>query len=143
MLVLAWIICGIAAAYVAGQKNKSAGLWLLLGIVLGPIALLMVGFAPAAPAMNAGHSQTMPSSHVRTCPYCAEEIKWEAIVCKHCGRELGTAQPPVTEPWISKCHRSMLRENPGMTQGEAKLELSLQGFHPNEIADYLDSLGRP
>lgn len=26
------------------------------------------------------------------CPHCAEEVKAEAIVCKHCGRQLKTAK---------------------------------------------------
>ena len=36
----------------------------------------------------------------KQCPFCAETIKWEAIVCKHCGRELVAQR--LTEPYDKK-----------------------------------------
>jgi len=34
----------------------------------------------------------------RTCPYCAEDIKAAAVVCKHCGRDLAPLDDPEDGP---------------------------------------------
>lgn len=40
-----------------------------------------------------------PPSDIKQCPFCAEDIKKAAIVCKHCGRDLPAAlQPRVPVP---------------------------------------------
>jgi len=46
-LIGLWLICGIAAGAVANSKGRNGGIWFFLGILLGPIALLMVGFMPS------------------------------------------------------------------------------------------------
>jgi len=214
--VIFWVLCGIAASYVAGQKNKSAGNWFILGLLLGPFALLMVGFAPAGQPGQSGRKSFRLTNSTRTekviafilapifpygaamllipidimakayapivigivgltwlalwrplmrtprkqaagatsqpliqpvqlrqCPFCAEDIKYEAIVCKHCGRDVPAAPAPKPEPLIQKCYNSLQREHGGaMDQGRARLELENQGFGPLEVAAFLDSLPR-
>lgn len=42
-----WVICSIGAAMIAQSKGRSAGGWFMAGLILGPIALLIVGFMGA------------------------------------------------------------------------------------------------
>jgi DNA-directed RNA polymerase subunit RPC12/RpoP len=68
-------------AYVAGQKGRSGTGFFWLSFFMGFLIALIV--AIALPPI--GSSSATPG--VR-CPYCAEEILAEAIVCKHCGRDV-------------------------------------------------------
>jgi len=68
------LINGLIGAIIGDRKGRQ-GAGFFLGILIGPIGWLAVGFGP-------------DFSKKTTCPFCAEDIKPEACICKHCGRDL-------------------------------------------------------
>lgn len=43
--LLAWIGAAVLTAWLASELDRPGGIWLILGFLLGPIALVAVGFA--------------------------------------------------------------------------------------------------
>ena len=84
--IIVWLFCGISSSVIASSKGYSAGAWFLIGFAFGPLAILAV--LTKSKAIDKIETQALKDGSSIKCPFCAETIKSEARVCKHCGRNL-------------------------------------------------------
>lgn len=90
-LLLVWLGSILVAGAVAAGKGRSALLWAGLGIVAGPLALIVL-FLPSAERVQQQEAHAHGESRdYRACPACAELVRRAAVKCRHCGAELGPA----------------------------------------------------
>ena len=82
-LFLIWIGLGIIGSLIASGKGNSGCGGFALGVLLGPIGILIALFSSDNEKVK-----RQRSGDTKKCPYCAEYVKEDAVVCKHCGRDL-------------------------------------------------------
>ena len=46
-VAILWLACGFGCAAIASRKNRSAFVWFWLGLILGIIGILIIGFMKA------------------------------------------------------------------------------------------------
>lgn len=129
ILLLGWLVLAFFTAYLGERKGDSGGLWFLLGLMLGPWALLGVAIktAPAA--------QTR-LDELRACPHCGERIQRVAVVCRFCGRDIERLDSEIAlegQPALRPIDRALIA---AAASGDRALceRLLLEGAKP-EVSD--------
>ncbi len=99
-VLVVWVVAAIIAAIIAEKKNRSIMGWVLLCVLLSPLALLvLLALEPLKntvedPGYGSGAVLPPPpaaASDDKTCPMCAEQVKAAALICKHCRHEFAPA----------------------------------------------------
>ena len=74
-----WVFVAVAAGWLADQKGRSPAIWFLVGLLSGPFAVVLVGFAPRGAL-----------GRYQRCRECREPIRREAVVCPFCRATMPT-----------------------------------------------------
>lgn len=78
-------LCGLITGIIGSNKGRGGFLWFLIGFLLAPLGIVLA-------LVTKKDNQTLESKALalgtqKKCPFCAELIKSEAIICKHCNKE--------------------------------------------------------
>jgi hypothetical protein len=91
-VVAAWFFACCFVAAIASGRGRSAFGYFLLSLVLSPIFGLIVVLV-VGPNRTLLEDQQLRNGTSRRCPFCAETVRQEAIVCRFCGRDLPDPEP--------------------------------------------------
>jgi hypothetical protein len=92
MIYLTWFILSILCGMLASGKGKSFFGYFLLSTFLSPL----IGFIAVLIAkedLAKVEKKELDRGGKKRCPFCAELVKSEAIVCKHCSKDIGKECP--------------------------------------------------
>lgn len=96
--LLGWLVlAGLVGAF-AKSKGHSAGDFFGLSILLSPVIAFIIALVKE-PNRAKVEQIRLASGGERKCPFCAELVKQEAIVCRFCGRDL---PPPEKKTYTVK-----------------------------------------
>jgi len=96
----------IIATY-AQKRGLSYGAIFVLGLITSPIIQYIVVLIMES-NVRKDRKEPVSYSNTRKCPFCAEEIKEEAVICRFCNRDVPTyiepIEMPATEPETSEIY---------------------------------------
>lgn len=95
VFLIIWFFFGICSAMIASGKGRSSGAWFVLGLIFGPVALLL------AMIVSNDHvgleRQGLREGTLTKCPHCGGAISLHVSACRHCGRDVALSEVVVPD----------------------------------------------
>lgn len=85
--ILGWLVLSCLVANLAFQRGRNAAGFFVLSLLLSPLVGFLVVLA-IGPNPAVLEERRLRDGEMRRCPFCAELVREQAAVCRHCGRDL-------------------------------------------------------
>lgn len=85
-------VLAVIPAKIAEGKGRDFWGWWFYGLALWPVAVIH------AAALQEGPDPQITKGTHRSCPFCAEPIRQEAVVCRYCGRDVPKVESVAATP---------------------------------------------
>jgi len=107
IVLVIWILVSHAIGKAAERRGRTywAFFWLSLlasPLIMGMIVATLPMNEPAERHHAASTGRITVISDKTECPHCAEEVKVKAMVCKHCGRDIGDDLKELREEYLRR-----------------------------------------
>lgn len=85
-VLILWSIGAVLAGILANGKCRNVAGWVLGSVFITPLIILILLALPPLEDQRSLYQYKKES--FKTCPFCAEDVKKQAIVCPFCQRNI-------------------------------------------------------
>ena len=100
--IFLWFSLSLLAGYIANNKGHSFTSYFILLLLLSPVIGLIASIVSSTNTQGI-EQEKLKTGESKRCPYCAELVKAQALICKHCGKDVEDvkARPTIQEKFTA------------------------------------------